>query len=59
MKKETDLMEQKALPHDVETEEAVLSGLMTYNDKFAKYEDLLGVDLFYYAKEQAMYKCIA
>ena len=59
MKKETELLEQKALPHDVETEEAVLSGLMTYNDKFAKYEDLLGVDLFYYAKEQAMYKCIA
>ncbi len=34
MKENKEILEQKALPHDVETEEAVLSGLMTYNDKF-------------------------
>ena len=59
MKENKEILEQKALPHDINTEEAVLSGLIAYNDKFEKYEDLLSVDLFYYEKERAIYKCIA
>ena len=29
-----------------------------YNDKFAKYGDLLDTELFYYEKEKAIYRCI-
>lgn len=46
------------LPHDTDTERAVLSSLIMYNDKFAKYGDLLDVDLFYYEKEKAIFRCI-
>ena len=46
------------LPHDENTERAVLSSLMMYNDNFAKYGDILDVDLFYYEKEKAIFRCI-
>lgn len=46
------------LPHDTDTERAVLSSLIMYNDKFAKYGDLMDVDLFYYEKEKAIFRCI-
>lgn len=50
--------EQKLMPHDTETEQAVLSTIMRYNNKYEEYADLLGVDLFYYEKEQAIFRCI-
>ena len=46
------------MPHDTETECAVLSTLIHYNDMMAKYSDLLDVCLFYYAKEQAIFRCV-
>lgn len=57
-KKQLNIMEQKILPHDENTERAVLSSLMMYNDNFAKYGDILDVDLFYYEKEKAIFRCI-
>ena len=45
-------------PHDTETEQAVLSSLIMYNENFARYADVLDVDLFYYEKERAIYRCI-
>ena len=56
--KNLNIMEQKMLPHDENTERAVLSSLMMYNDNFAKYGDILDVDLFYYEKEKAIFRCI-
>ena len=50
--------EQRLLPHDTDTERAVLSSLIMYNDKFAKFGDLLNPDLFYYEKEKAIFRCI-
>ena len=59
MKKEKiDIMEAKVQPHDTETEQAVLSSLIMYNENFARYADQLSVDLFYYEKERAIYRCI-
>lgn len=59
MKKQADnLMEQKMLPHDTDTECAVLSTLIHYNDKLVQYSDLLDTGLFYYQKEQAIFRCI-
>lgn len=59
MRKETDnINEQKMLPHDTETEYAVLSTLMRYNERFAEYSDILNPELFYYEKEKAIYRCI-
>ena len=46
------------LPHDTDTERAVLSSLIMYNDKFVKFGDLLDPDLFYYEKERAIFRCI-
>lgn len=45
-------------PHDTETEFAVLSSLMMYNENLDRYGDLLSEDLFYYEKEKAIYRCI-
>ena len=52
------LNEQHVQPHDTDTEIAVLATLMRYNNKFAEYSDLLNVELFYYLKEKAIYRCI-
>lgn len=52
------LLEAKMQPHDTNTELAVLSSLMMYNENFAKYGDLLDESLFYNDKEKAIYKCI-
>lgn len=49
---------QQTLPHDTDTELAVLSTLMRYNEKYAEYSDILSADLFYYDKEKAVYRCI-
>lgn len=57
-KKDPEIIEQRLLPHDTDTERAVLSSLIMYNDKFAKYGDLLDVDLFYYEKEKAIFRCV-
>lgn len=57
-KQEVRILEAQAQPHDTDTEQAVLATLMRYNDKFAEYSDLLSADLFYYSKEQAIYKSI-
>ncbi len=57
-KQQIDITEQKLLPHDLDTEVAVLSALMRYNEKIAQYDDLLSVDLFYYEKEKAIYRSI-
>lgn len=46
------------MPFDTDTEHAVLSTLMRYNDRYPMYSELLGVGLFYYEKEKAMYRCI-
>lgn len=58
-KKEEIIGEAKILPHDTDTEQAVLATLMRYNDKFDEYSDLLNEDLFYYPTEKAVYRCIA
>ena len=52
------IIQEKVLPHDTETETAVLATLMRYNDKFMEYADILNVDMFYYSKEKALYKCL-
>ena len=51
-KTKKEIYEQVSQPHDTETERAVLSTLMRYNDKIALYSDLLDVNLFYYDKEK-------
>lgn len=58
MNQNENVLEQKMLPHDTDTEQAVLSSLMRYNENITKYGDLLDVDLFYYEKEKAIFKCI-
>lgn len=58
MKKEIDLLEARVQPHDTNTELAVLSSLMMYNENFAKYGDLLDESLFYYEREKAIFRCI-
>ena len=57
-REEKDYLEQKMMPHDIETEHAVLATLMRYNDKFQQYSDLLSPELFYYEIEKAIYRCI-
>lgn len=57
--KQVDITEQYMLPHDVDTEVAVLSTLMRYNDVFQNYGDLLDVNLYYYPKERNIFRCIA
>lgn len=51
-------LSQPTLPHDTDTEVAVLSTLMRYNERYSEFADLLDARLFYYEKEQAMYRCI-
>lgn len=46
------------LPHDTDTENAVLSTLIHYNEKLSFYGDLLNPDIFYYEKEKAIFRCI-
>lgn len=46
------------MPHDTDTERAVLSALMMYNENYTRYGDLLGTELFYYEKEKAIFRCI-
>lgn len=58
MKKQVDIMEQKMMPFDTNTEQAVLSTLIHYNDKMAQYGDLLDVSMFYYEKEKAIFRCV-
>lgn len=58
MTKQVNLAEQKMMPFDTETERAVLSTLMHYNDKFLQYSDLMDVSMFYYEREKAIYRCI-
>lgn len=58
MKKHVDITEQKMLPHDTDTENAVLSTLIHYNEKLSFYGDLLNPDIFYYEKEKAIFRCI-
>lgn len=58
MRKQANVIEQKMMPHDTETEWAVLSTLIHYNDKLAQYGDLLEQSMFYYEKEKAIFKCI-
>lgn len=53
-----DYSKQPTLPHDTDTEMAVLSTLMRYNERYLEYADLLDARLFYYEKEQAMFRCI-
>lgn len=55
---ETNMNMQQMLPHDTETERAVISTVMRYNEKFAEFSDLLRPDLFYYDKEKALYRCV-
>lgn len=50
--------EQGVLPFDTDTEFAVLSSLMMYNEKISVYDDLLSTELFYYEKEKAIFRCI-
>lgn len=52
------LIQEKVLPHDTETEMAVLATLMRYSDKFTEYGDILNVDMFYYSKEKALYRSL-
>lgn len=49
---------QQEMPHDTDTERAVLSTLIRYNEKYAEYSDILSPDLFYYEKERAIFHCI-
>lgn len=49
---------QQPMPHDLPTEQAVLSTLMRYNEKYAEYSDILNEDLFYYEMERAIYRCL-
>lgn len=57
-KQTTDLSLMKLQPHDLDTELAVLSSLIMYNDKFALYSDLLNADLFYYEREKNIWRCV-
>ena len=50
--------EAKLMPHDIDTEQAVLSTIMRYNEKYEEYADLLSAEMFYYETEQAMFRCI-
>ena len=58
MTKQVNLAEQSMMPFDTETEWAVLSTLMHYNDKLVQFSDLLDTSLFYYEREKAIFRCI-
>lgn len=57
MKNESIQLQQE-MPHDTDTELAVLSTLMRYYEKYAEYSDILSPELFYYDKEKAIFRCI-
>ena len=58
MTKQVNIAEQKMMPFDTDTERAVLSTLIHYNEKLVQYSDLLDTGLFYYEKEKAIFRCI-
>ena len=47
-KQRIDIMEQQVQPHDTDTEQAVLSTLIHYNDKILQYGDMLEPSMFYF-----------
>lgn len=60
MKKKDQIIigEAKLLPHDIDTERAVLASIIMYNHRFQDYSDILNADVFYGEKEKAIYRCI-
>lgn len=56
--KSTTSSEVIMLPHDTDTENAVLATLMRYNEKFDEYSDVLSKEMFYFDKERAIFCCI-
>lgn len=56
--REKPLFEQQPMPHDLDTENAVLATLIRYNEKYPLYSDLLCAELFYHDKEKAIYRCV-
>lgn len=56
--KENTMLQQLPLPHDENTEDALLATLMAYNEKYEQYSDLLSDDLFYQKKQKAIFRCI-
>ena len=60
MKKKEQIIigEAKVLPHDIDTERAVLASIIMYNQKFQDFSDILIADVFYGEKEKAIYRCI-
>ena len=57
-KQRIDIMEQQVQPHDTDTEQAVLSTLIHYNDKILQYGDMLEPSMFYFEREREMFRCI-
>ena len=49
---------QDVIPHDRETERAVLGTLIRYNEQWEKYSDILNVDMFYEGMERKVFRCI-
>ena len=47
------------MPHDTDTERAVLATLIRYNEKYAEVSDLLSEDLFWYDLEKSIYRTVA
>ena len=58
MRRNENLNLQQTLPHDTDTERAVLSTLMRYNEKYAQYSDILNPELFYNEREKAIFRCL-
>ena len=50
--------EDKVMPHDIDTEQAVLATMMRYNEKFSEYSDMLNAEIFYRSIEKGIYRCI-
>ena len=46
------------LPHDIDTERAVLSALMHYNEHYHGNSDILDENLFFGDKEKKIFRCI-
>lgn len=49
---------QDIIPHDKDTERAVLGTLIRYNEQWEKFSDILNVDMFYEGTERKAYQCI-
>lgn len=60
MKKKDQIIigEAKLLPHDIDTERAVLASIIMYNHRYQDFSDILNADVFYGEKEKAIYRCI-